>query len=46
MENVVVFKFIGKNEKRKKFPDFISALRYQGDLLKKKKASLEYAEII
>lgn len=46
MENVVVYKFIGKAEKRKPFPDFIAALRWQGDLVKKKRASLEYAKVV
>lgn len=46
MENVVVYKERGKNEERKSFPDYISALRWQGDLLKKKKKSLEYAKVV
>lgn len=45
MENVVVYKFLGKNEQRKPFHDFLSALQYQGDLLRKKKL-LEYAKVI
>ena len=46
MENVVVYKLLGKNEQRKPFSDFISALHYQGDLLRKKKKLLEYAKVI
>ena len=45
MKNVVVYKFIGKAEKRKQFPDFIAALHWQGDLVKKKRTSLEYARV-
>ena len=39
----VVWKYDGKAEQRKSFPDFISAMRFQGTLLKKKKG-LEYAK--
>lgn len=44
MKNIVVFKFCDKPEQTKKFPDFMSALRWQGNLLKKKK-SLDYARV-
>ena len=40
---IVVWKYIGKDEQRKQFPDFISAMRFQGDLLRKGKSRLEYA---
>ena len=40
---IVVWKYEGKEEQRKIFPDFISAMRFQGGLLKKKKG-LEYAK--
>ena len=47
MQNVVVYKFIGDlKEKRKKFHDFISAMKWQGNLLRKNKNVLDYAEII
>ena len=46
MENVVVYKLLGKKEQRKPFSDFISALQYQGDLLRKKKKLLEYAKVV
>lgn len=45
MKNIVVFKFRDKAEQTKNFPDFMSALRWQGDLLKKKKKSLDYARV-
>jgi len=43
MATVVVWKYAEKKEQRKSFPDFISAMRFQGGLLKKKKG-LEYAK--
>ena len=47
MQNIVVYKFIGDlEEKRKSFPDFISAMKWQGNLLRKRKNALDYAEII
>ena len=39
----VVWKYDGKAEQRKSFPDLISAMCFQGTLLKKKKG-LEYAK--
>ena len=39
----VVWKYADKAEQRKSFPDFVSAMRFQGELLKKKKG-LEYAK--
>ena len=45
MKNVVVFKFHDKAEQTKNFPDFMSALRWQGELLRKKKTSLDYARV-
>ena len=40
---VIVWKYEGKDEQRKSFPDAISAMRFQASLLKKKKG-LEYAK--
>ena len=40
---IVVWKYAEKAEQRKSFPDFVSAMRSQGGLLKKKKG-LEYAK--
>ena len=45
MKNIMVYKFKEKKEQIKNFPDFISALRWQGDLLKKKKKTLDYARV-
>lgn len=42
-KTIVVWKYDDKAEQRKEFPDFISAMRFQGSLLKKKKG-LEYAK--
>lgn len=39
----VVWKYQEKPEQRKSFPDFVSAMRFQAGLLKKKRG-LEYAE--
>lgn len=39
----VVWKYDGNAEQRKSFPDLLSAMRFQGSLLKKKKG-LEYAK--
>lgn len=39
----VVYKYVGKEEQRKMFNDFPSAMRFQGSLLKKSKSNLEYA---
>lgn len=39
----VVFKYVNKQEQRKSFSDFMSAVRFQGNLLKKKN-DLEYAK--
>lgn len=39
----VAWKFQGKAEQSKLFDDFISAMRFQGELLKKHKRDLEYA---
>ena len=41
-KTAVVWKYDGKDEQRKSFPDFLSAMRFQGNLLKKKKG-LKYA---
>lgn len=38
----VVWKYAGKEEQRKEFTDFPAAMRFQADLVKKKKG-LEYA---
>ena len=43
MATVVDWKYAEKKEQRNNFPDFISAMRFQGGLLKKKKG-LEYAK--
>ena len=43
MKNVVVYKLFGKKEQRKPFTNFSDAFRWQGNLLKKRKKSLEYA---
>lgn len=43
MATVVVWKYAEKKEQRNNFLDFISAMRFQGGLLKKKKG-LEYAK--
>lgn len=40
---IVVWKYAEKAEQRKSFPDFVSSMRFQGGLLKKKKG-LEYAK--
>ena len=40
---IVVWKYAEKAEQRKSFPDFVSAMRFQDGLLKKKKG-LEYAK--
>ena len=40
---IVVWNYAEKAEQRKSFPDFVSAMRFQGGLLKKKKG-LEYAK--
>ena len=42
-QTTVVWKYAGKAEQRKNFTDFVSAMRFQGGLLKKKKG-LEYAK--
>ena len=42
-KTTVVWKYADKAEQRKQFPDFISAMRFQAGLLKKKKG-LEYAK--
>lgn len=42
-QTTVIWKYAGKAEKRKNFPDFVSAMRFQRGLLKKKK-DLEYAK--
>lgn len=39
----VVWKCEGKSEQRKSFNNFIDAMRFQGELLKKKRG-LEYAK--
>jgi len=44
MENIVVYKYLGKEEQRKQFPDAISAFRFQAGLVKSKK-NLEYATV-
>lgn len=43
MPYTVVWKYDGKTEQRKNFPDFAKAMRFQAGLLKKKKG-LEYAK--
>lgn len=43
MATIVVWRYEGKAEESKTFPDMISAMRFQASLLKKKK-NLEYAE--
>jgi len=40
---IVVWKYAEKAEQRKSFPDFVSAMRFQGGLLKKKEG-LAYAK--
>ena len=40
---IVVWKYAEKAEQRKSFTDFVSAMRFQAGLLKKKKG-LEYAK--
>lgn len=39
----VVWKYTGKEEQRKGFTDFTAAMRFQADIVKKKKG-LEYAK--
>ena len=40
----VIYKYIGKEEQRKMFNDFPSAMRFQGNFLKNGKKGLEYAK--
>ena len=42
MKTQVIWKYAGKAEQSKSFPDFISAMRFQGSLLRNKRG-LEYA---
>ena len=39
----VIWKYVGKAEQSKSFPDFISAMQFQGTLLRNKRG-LEYAK--